>query len=111
MAQNVVRDMPRARSVRIDRRYKRQLEIGVDIPSKAEIRGLLAASRGLWRVLLVTAVFTGLCAFELRGLRWGDVDLAKAALTVRWRADRRNIIGSPKSNAGRRQVPLVPLVI
>jgi integrase len=111
VAQNVVRDMPRDRSVRVDRRHKRQLEVGVDIPSKGEIRALLAASRGLWRVLLVTAVFTGLRASELRGLRWEDVDLARAALTVRQRADRWNIIGSPKSGAGRRQVPLVPLVI
>jgi integrase len=57
------------------------------------------------------AIFTGLRASELRGLRWEDVDLDHAVLTVRQRADRWGSIGSPKSDAGKRDVPLAPMVV
>ena len=54
-----------------------KLKIGVDIPAPGEIRAILAALEGRWRPLLLTAIFTGLRASELRGLRWEDVDLKK----------------------------------
>jgi integrase len=44
-------------------------------------------------------------------LRWEDVDLKAAELHVRQRADRYNVIGKPKSEAGNRTVPLGPLVL
>jgi integrase len=72
---------------------------------------MLTAAQGRWRPLIITAVFTGLRASELRGLTWDDVDLDKAALTVRQRADRWNTIGSPKSASGQREVPLAPMVV
>ena len=59
----------------------------------------------------MTAIFTGLRASELRGLRWDDVDLAREVLTVRQRADQWNTIGSPKSDSGKREVPLAPMVV
>jgi integrase len=58
----------------------------------------------------LTAIFTGLRASELRGLRWADVDLKKGQLHVRQRADRYNAIGAPKSESGERTVPLPPIV-
>ena len=61
-------------------------------------------------MLLVTAIFTGLRASELRGLRWPDVDLKKAKLHVRQRADRYCAMGTPKSEAGERTIPLGPFV-
>ena len=66
---------------------------------------------GHWRPLIVTLVFTGLRASELRGLRWPDVNLAGGALHVRQRADRYQEIGKPKSAAGHRSIPLPPLVV
>ena len=54
------------------------------------------------------AVFTGLRASELRGLRWCDVDLKKSVVHVRQRADRYNELGPPKSEAGERSIPLPP---
>ena len=66
---------------------------------------------GRWRPLLLTAIFTGLRASELRGLRWDDVDLRRGELHVRQRADRYGKIGRPKSEAGERTVPLPPMVI
>ena len=64
-----------------------------------------------WRPVLLTAIFAGLRSSELRGLRWQDVDLKAAELHVRQRADRYNVIGKPKSEAGNRTVPLGPLVL
>jgi integrase len=114
LAKNVVHDAARLRKGRdrkLDGRHDRKLEVGVDIPTKNEIRAMLNAAEGRWRPLIVTAVFTGLRASELRGLTWNDVDLKAETLTVRQRADRWNTIGSPKSASGKRTVPLAPIVV
>ena len=61
----------------------------------------MGAATGRWRPLLLTAIFTGLRASELRGLRWADVDLDKRELHVRQRADRcSTLIGSPQVGIG-----------
>lgn len=88
-----------------------KLKIGVDIPTPDEIKLILGAAAGRWRPFLLTAIFTGLRASELRGLRWQDIDLKKAELHVRQRADRHRKIGPPKSEAGERTVPLPPTVV
>jgi integrase len=71
----------------------------------AEIKAILTQLNGRWRALLITAIFTGLRASELRGLRWQDIDLKAGEIHVRQRADRFNEIGKPKSAAGERVVP------
>jgi len=48
---------------------------------------------------------------ELRGLRWGDVDLEAGQIHVRQRADAWRRIGAPKSKAGSRDIPLAPIVV
>jgi integrase len=114
VARNVVHDAARLRKGRdrkLDGRHDRRLEVGVDIPTKDEIRAMLNAAEGTWRPLIVTAVFTGLRASELRGLTWNDIDLQAGTLSVRQRADRWNTIGSPKSASGKRAVPLAPMVV
>jgi integrase len=114
VAKNVVHDAARlrkGRDRRLDGRHERKLEVGADIPTKDEIRAMLNAAEGRWRPLIVTAVFTGLRASELRGLTWNDVDLQAGTLSVRQRADRWNTIGSPKSASGKRAVPLAPMVV
>jgi integrase len=103
VARNVARGLGAA-----ERRRKRKLEVGVDIPTREEIRAIIAALEGPDRPLLMTAIFCGLRASELRGLRWADVDLVKGELHVRQRADRYLAIGRPKSDAGERTVPLTP---
>ena len=50
-------------------------------------------------------------ASELRGLRWCDVDLDAGVIHVTQRADAWRKVGPPKSAAGRRDIPLVPLVV
>lgn len=115
VARNVVREF-RARRKRgkqkaHESRHNGKLKIGVDIPSPDEIRAFLAALKEPWRAILLTATFTGLRASELRGLRWADVDLEKKELHVRQRADKRNVIGPPKSASGERTLPLSPIVV
>ena len=90
---------------------KKRLDIGADIPSKDELRAILEAASSRWRPLIVTVIFTGLRASELRGLTWSDIDLDRATLRVRQRADRWNRIGSPKSATSQREVPLAPMVV
>lgn len=110
---NPVHEMARATSSRakVDKRQQRRLEVGSDIPTNDEIRSLLGAAAGRWRPLLMTAIFTGLRASEIRGLRWDDVDLANAVVHVRQRADRYNDIGTPKTEAGHRKVPMLPMLV
>lgn len=115
VGRNVARDMKVRRSSGSDRRQERRqrgrLTVGVAIPAPDEVKALVGALEGRWRPLLLTAIFTGLRASELRGLRWVDVDLEKRAVHVRQRADRFNEIGPPKSEAGEREVPLPPIVV
>jgi integrase len=95
-----------------EERHGGKLKIGVDIPTPDEIKRIIYAADDKWRPLLLTAIFTGLRASELRGLRWSDVDLDKnkSELHVQQRADRFNNIGPPKTAAGERTVPLPPMV-
>lgn len=101
-------------------RHEAKLEVGEDIPTPAEIRAILQAAavcpaergrRGYRQALLVTAVMTGMRISELRGLRWQDVDPAKATITIRQRADAWGKIGSPKAAASRRIIPVPPMVV
>jgi integrase len=98
-------------SIKANKRDSRKLGIGVDIPTPAEIGSILGAAKGRWRPFLVTAIFTGMRASELRGLRWPDVDLKVGTVTVRQRADIFNAIGAPKSRAGERTIPIGPFVV
>jgi integrase len=115
VARNVVRDLRLRRNIGKDRQAsKRQagkLKIGVDIPSRTEIKAVVGKLEGRWRPILLTAIFTGLRSSELRGLQWSDVDLDRRELHVRQRIDRYNQMGAPKSSAGHRTIPLPPLVV
>jgi len=111
---NVVRDIRGRRGGgerRQEKRHKGRLKVGEDIPTRDEIKAIVGALEGRWRPLLLTAIFTGLRASELRGLRWKDVDLEKREIRVHQRADRFNAIGKPKSISGERAVPAPPMVI
>jgi integrase len=115
IGQNVVRTLrarrQRGKEARADKRQKGKLKIGVDIPAPDEVRAIVNALTGRWRPLILTAIFTGLRASELRGLCWADVDLKRGELHVRQRADHFNAIGPPKSEAGERVVPLPPPLV
>ncbi|EKF40155.1 phage integrase family protein [Nitratireductor indicus C115] len=115
VSRNAVREKSRARQKGKDRRQeKRQkgkIKVGVDIPTREEIRAIVAALDGRWRPLMLTAIFAGLRASELRGLRWSDVDIERREIRVHQRADRFNEIGRPKSEAGERAIPIPPILV
>jgi integrase len=87
------------------------LREGVDFPSKGEIKALIDNVPDRWRAFLLTAIFTGMRASELRGVRWTDIDLNEAVIHVRRRVDNWRNIGAPKSKAGKRDIPLTPMVV
>jgi len=108
VGRNVVRDRPRRKR---SGRHKHELEVGRDIPTKAELKAMIDHAPDRWRPLVVTAIFTGLRASELRGLMWDCVDLKNGTVRVAKRVDRWGKFGPPKSVAGRRTVPLAPIVL
>jgi integrase len=102
-----------AQPVKIDakKRDRSKLAVGRDIPSKEEVQTMLARAAGRWRPFFITAVFTGMRASELRGLTWDDVDFERKVIHVRQRANLWGEIGAPKSAAGRREIPMAPMVV
>ncbi|MBB4103594.1 tyrosine-type recombinase/integrase [Allorhizobium borbori] len=106
-----IRSSRKGRERRQERRQKSRVEVGIDIPTKDEVRALVAALEPNWRPLLITAIFTGMRSSELRGLRWKDVDFDRFEITVSQRADEFREIGAPKSEAGKRTIPVPPVVI
>ncbi len=110
VAHNAVREIRRGKAQ--GGRQKRKLQVGVDIPTPAEVGAMLGHARpGKWRSVLTVAALTGMRASELRGLRWADVDLKGRLIHVRQRADRYRAIGLPKSEAGQRAIPIGATVV
>lgn len=97
VAQNV------ASAVKVTRQARDKPKI--EIPTKDELRAMLEHA-GELKPLLMTAIFSGLRASELRGLRWSDIDLKKNTITVAQRADKYCDIGPPKSASGYRTIPI-----
>src|ERR1700730_8557313 len=64
VARNVVRELRSRRQKgadsRADRRQKGHLKVGVDIPTRQEIRAIVDHLKGRWRPAILTAIFTGL---------------------------------------------------
>jgi integrase len=113
VVRNAVHEMSRRRgggASKTEKRQKARLRYGVDIPTMEEVRAIVGV-KGRYRPFLVTAIFTGMRASELRGLAWSDVDFDKAQIHVRRRADAYHAIGMPKSDAGQRTIPMPPMVI
>lgn len=110
---NPVRDMRVRRSSAADKsaqRAKGRADVGVDIPAPDEVVRLLQSLDGRWRPVLVTALFTGMRASELRGLRWHNVDLDRLLIHVRERMDRYDTLGEPKSMTSNRSIPIPPML-
>jgi integrase len=109
VAQNVARGV----KIKSDERATATgpLRAGVDFPTRAELRTIMDTATGRWRSLVIAAVFTGMRASELRGLTWDNVDLDEGVIHVRQRADAWSKIANPKSKAGKRDIPLAPMVV
>jgi integrase len=83
----------------------------IRIPTKDEVRSMIDAADDAFAPMLIVSALCGLRASETRGLRWEDVDMEAGLIRVRQRADAYNVIGEPKSAAGRRDIPAGPMVI
>lgn len=92
------------------KRQKRH-EKRVQIPTKEEIRLFIASAPARHRAMIITAIFTAMRISELRALTWDDVDFKRRVITVRQSSNRLNEIGSPKTGAGRRDIPMSPMVV
>lgn len=78
------------------------------------MRALIEAAgkaRPMDKPLLLVLIFAGLRASEVRALPWRNVDLKKGTITVDQRADRKNVIGPPKSASGFRTIPIPAMVV
>ena len=79
-------------------------------PTKAELQTIIGNSVGRWRPLILVAIFCGLRASELRGLRWDDINFDDREISIKQRADAKNRIGKLKSKAAYRSIPMPPMV-
>lgn len=91
-------------------RLKRDAEKVVP-PDRGDLKLMIAAASDKERPFIMTAIMTGLRSSELRGLRWQDVDLEAATITVAQRANDWGEIGPPKSEAGKRTIPIPPALV
>ena len=109
VAQNVARGVTVARSSRDKAR--------ATPPPIEHLRALLEAADRLSNedpampVMLRLAMLAGPRQSELRALAWSNVDFNDHEIRVSQRADRWNAIGSPKSSAGMRSIPIGPALI
>jgi integrase len=85
------------------------------IPTKPELQAVISGATAmpskLWRALFLVAMFCGLRASELRGLRWADVDLEGRQINVTQRADASHKIGKLKSKAAYRAIRMSTMVL
>lgn len=110
IAQNVARGVKVNRSARDKKR--------IVIPQRDHLRTLIETAKRLDNQhpelypLILTAALEGLRSSELRGISWLDIDLRdNPGITVNQRADQWGTIGSPKSDAGRRTIPIGPALV
>lgn len=104
---NAVKEMGRDSKPKGDGRHKKRVKVGVDIPTTEEVKRIIAsADEGRPRVFLRVAALTGMRSSELRGLIWDAINLTKGEIEVTQRADAYGKIGSPKSESGKRTIPI-----
>jgi integrase len=80
------------------------------IASPAEAAALIAALPERDRALWATALYAGLRRGELMALRWEDIDFQKNVITVARSWDVKAGPIEPKSQAGRRTVPIASVL-
>jgi integrase len=97
-----------AQAIRLDtkKREKVRIRIGEQIPDRPEVRDIIAASTGVWRVLFSSASFAGLRSSEIRALSWENVNLDQGKIEVVCRADWPGCIGLCKSLAAKREIQI-----
>ena len=101
-------------NVRAVTRTKRRRADGqgqIEMPTKDELRAIIAATPVWHRPFIFTALLARLRGSELRGLLWQDVDCKAGEIKICRRVDRFNKFGPPKSEAGSRTIPMSPILL
>jgi integrase len=83
------------------------------MPALEEIQAMLSRTAEAWAdwlAMMYVLVFCGLRSSEVRALTWDNIDLKINVLKVTQRADKWGRIGTPKSDAGTRDIKFVPAV-
>lgn len=89
-----------------------------EIPSKVEIRDLIASATQVYQgrqsawlqPFMYTACFSGLRLGELRALRWSKIDFARNVIRVDEALDDYGKSDIPKTESGNREVPIAPIL-
>lgn len=76
------------------------------MPEKSELVGLLEASQGYGRILMMTAIFTGMRQGELRALTWDHVRFAERIIRVRKSGRHNGTVKGTKTASGNRDIPM-----
>jgi integrase len=75
-----------------------------------EIRRLCSAATPRYRPIITTLAWTGMRVSEALGLHWEDVDFDAKEIRVRGQLTDEGTFKRPKTKAGTRTVPLLPVV-
>ena len=78
----------------------------IQIPSKNDVRRVINAAEGKWKVIIILLATTGLRAGELRALQWKNLDLSQGVLRVMQAVKKKEGIGPPKTSNGYRSLPI-----
>lgn len=76
------------------------------MPERSELSALLANTEGRSRVLLMTALLTGMRMGELRALTWDDVRFDERVIRVRRASRSDGSVKGTKSASGYRDIPM-----
>jgi integrase len=76
-----------------------------------EVRKLCSSATDRYRPIITTLAWTGMRVSEALALRWEDVRFEDDELQVRHQLDANGKLKSPKTRAGRRTIPLLPILV
>lgn len=93
-----------------DQSNRRMLPHDTNILAPKEVRTLVDASDGVFKLVIQAAIFTGMRQGELLGLQWGDVDWKSRQLHVR-RAWKDGAFSELKTSNSRRKVDVPDFLI
>lgn len=82
----------------------------IEILNELELKKLINLSKDQTKLLITTALYTGMRAGELMALRWEEIDLVEGTIRVT-RNCVRGIIGTPKSRGSKRTIVIPPLLV
>ncbi len=82
----------------------------VEIPSGGDIDAILATAKGQTKLLVLTAICTGMRAGELMALRWRAVDLVEGLIHVKSNYVRGHF-DTPKSKASKRSIVIPSILV